>query len=79
MDQKAYSRAAKVCLISGVGAALLYDPDSELQWIALGIAGLAALVACSLYFYCQFRRPSDVDSAHILTNSTPTASPRSHR
>lgn len=64
MDQKKYSRAAKLCLFSAVCAALLYDPDSGRQWIALGIAGLAAVAAASLYFYCHLRRPSDVDSAH---------------
>ena len=64
MDKKTYNRITRFCLVSGVGAALLYEPDSELQWIALGIAVLAAVVASSLYFYCHLRRPSEAASSH---------------
>lgn len=64
MDRKIYNRATRICLFCGVGAAILYDSDGALQWIALAIAGLAALVASSLYFYCQLRRPGETDSSH---------------
>ncbi len=64
MDRKTYNRATRICLFCGVGAAILYESDGELQWIALAIAGMAALVASSLYFYCQLRRPAETDSSH---------------
>lgn len=64
MDKKTYNRITRFCLVSGVGAALLYDPDSELQWVALVIAILAAAVASSLYLYCHLRRPSEAVSSH---------------
>ena len=64
MDEKTYNRATRICLFCGVGAAILYDRVSELQWIALGIAGLAAVVASSLYFYCHWGRSAETDSTH---------------
>ena len=64
MDAKTYNRATRICLFCGVGAAILYDSVSDLQWIALGIAGLAGVVAASLYFYCHSRHPSETDSSH---------------
>ena len=73
MDRKTYNRATRICLFCGVGAAILYESDGEFQWIALAIAGLAALVASSLYFYCQLRRPAETDSSRRAGGSQQSA------
>ena len=64
MDQKKYNRATNICLFSAVGAVLLFGNDEGLRWIALAIAGTAAVVASSLYFYWHLRHPSEADSSH---------------
>ena len=70
LNPRYYDRATTICLIVGVSAAFVYERGVLPVWLSYAVAGTAAIVSLSLYFYRRMAnsvptasRPSD-DSSH---------------
>ena len=56
LSRAKYDRVTTICLVLGVGAALAYEHNSDLAWLAFAVAGAATATAASLYFCRRLAR-----------------------
>lgn len=58
LNKAKYDRVTTICLTLGVGAALVYEHDSDLAWLAYIVAAAATVTAATLYFFRRTARRS---------------------